>query len=113
MISRRPGSGHADQPGRKLITDIENADDNNEVVALQGNFADPWDAGEDARTFGREYCLRQWIVSPSREVTFEKMLEAVDRLASIILQFGVTVSESPMRCTGMPSSTFKCRCRSS
>lgn len=36
-------------------------------------------------TFGREYCVRQWIVSPSSDATFEKMLEAVDRLA---VEFG-------------------------
>jgi hypothetical protein len=79
---------------KKLIAHIENADDNEEVVALRGNFADLWDAREDARTFGREYCVRQWIVSPSREATFEKMLEAVDRLA---VEFGFNPAKALVR----------------
>ena len=79
---------------KKLIAHIENADDNEEVVALRGNFADLWDAREDARTFGREYCVRQWIVSPSRDATFEKMLEAVDRLA---VEFGFNPAKALVR----------------
>ncbi len=79
---------------KKLIAHIENADDNEEIVPLRGNVADLWDAREDARTFGREYCVRQWIVSPSREATFEKMLEAVDRLA---VEFGFDPTKTLVR----------------
>ena len=67
---------------KKLIAHVENADDNDEIVVLRGTTADLLDAREDARSFGREYCVRHWIVSPSREATFEKMLEAVDALAA-------------------------------
>jgi hypothetical protein len=67
---------------KRLLDHLENADDNEEVEALRGNFADLYDARQDARNFGREYCVRQWIVSPSRETSYAKMLEAVDRLAS-------------------------------
>lgn len=67
---------------KKLIAHLENADDNDEVVVLRGTAADLFDAREDARSFGREYCVRHWVVSPSRQVTFEKMLEAVDALAA-------------------------------
>jgi hypothetical protein len=66
---------------KRLLEHLENADDNDEVVALRGNCADLWDARADARAYGREFCVRQWIVSPSSDATFEKMLEAVDRLA--------------------------------
>ncbi|MGA2290123.1 hypothetical protein [Bradyrhizobium sp.] len=79
---------------KKLIAHIENADDNEEVVSLRGNFADLWDAREDARAFGREYCVRQWVVSPSRDATFDKMLEAVDRLA---VEFGFDPAKAVVR----------------
>ena len=79
---------------KKLIAHIENAEDNEEVVTLRGNFADLWDARDDARTFGREYCVRQWVVSPSNDATFEKMLEAVDRLA---VEFGFDPAKAVAR----------------
>lgn len=79
---------------KKLIAHIENAEDNEEVVTLRGNFADLWDARDDARAFGREYCVRQWVVSPSTDVTFEKMLEAVDRLA---VEFGFDPAKAVAR----------------
>jgi hypothetical protein len=79
---------------KKLLAHIENAEDNEEVVTLRGNFADLWDARDDARAFGREYCVRQWVVSPSNDTTFEKMLEAVDRLA---VEFGFDPAKAVVR----------------
>jgi hypothetical protein len=67
---------------KKLLEHLENADDNEEVVVLRGNAADLSDARGDSRAFGREYCLRQWIVSPKNATSDERLLESVDRLAS-------------------------------
>src|SRR4051812_29970276 len=67
---------------KKLIAHVENAEDNEEIVALRGTAADLFDARADARSFGREFCVRHWIVSPSRTATFEKMLGAVHGLAA-------------------------------
>ena len=70
---------------KKLLEHLENADDNEGVVVLRGNAADLSDARSDSRAFGREYCLRQWIVSPKGAASDERLLESVDRLA---LEFG-------------------------
>jgi hypothetical protein len=79
---------------KRLITHIENADDNEEVVALRGHFADILDARKDAQQFGREIAAVHWIISPARFATDENMLEAVDRLAT---EFGFDVSRAVVR----------------
>jgi hypothetical protein len=79
---------------KRLLDHLENADDNEQVEALRGNFADLYDARQDARNFGREFCVRQWIVSPSRETSYAKMLEAVDQLAS---EFGFNPARAVVR----------------
>jgi hypothetical protein len=78
----------------RLITHIEDADDNEEVVALRGHFADILDARTDARQFGREYAAVHWIISPARFATDEKMLEAVDRLG---VEFGFDAARAVVR----------------
>lgn len=67
---------------KKLLEHLENADDNEQVVVLRGNAADLSDARSDSRAFGREYCLRQWIVSPKCAASDERLLESVDRLGA-------------------------------
>jgi hypothetical protein len=67
---------------KKLLEHLENADDNEQVVVLRGNAADLSDARSDSRAFGREYCLRQWIVSPKGAANDERLLESVDRLGA-------------------------------
>ena len=67
---------------QKLLAHVENAEDNEEIVVLRGKAADLLDARADARSFGMEFCVRQWIVSPSRAASFETMLGAVDSLAA-------------------------------
>jgi hypothetical protein len=79
---------------KRLIAHIENADDNEEVVALRGHFADILDARTDARQFGREYAAVHWIISPARFATDENMLEAVDRLAA---EFGFDATRAVVR----------------
>jgi hypothetical protein len=79
---------------KRLIAHIENADDNEEVVALRGHFADILDARTDARQFGREYAAVHWIISPARFATDEQMLEAVDRLAA---EFGFDATRAVVR----------------
>jgi hypothetical protein len=79
---------------KRLIAHIENADDNEEVVALRGHFADILDARSDAQQFGREYAAVHWIISPERFATDERMLEAVDRLA---VEFGFDASRAVVR----------------
>jgi hypothetical protein len=79
---------------KRLIDHIENADDNEEVVALKGHFADILDARTDARQFGREYAAVHWIISPARFATDEQMLEAVDRLAA---EFNFDVNRAVVR----------------
>jgi len=79
---------------KRLIAHIENADDNEEVVALRGHFADILDARTDAQQFGREYAAVHWIISPARFATDENMLEAVDRLAA---EFGFDATRAVVR----------------
>lgn len=79
---------------KRLIEHIENADDNDEVVALRGTSADLLDARRDARSFGRQYCVRHWIVAPSKEVSFDKMLRAVEALA---VEFGFQAARAVVR----------------
>ena len=79
---------------KRLIAHIENADDNEEVVALRGHFADILDARTDARQFGREIAAVHWIISPARFATDEQMLEAVDRLAA---EFGFNGARAVVR----------------
>jgi hypothetical protein len=79
---------------KRLIAHIENADDNENVVALRGHFADILDARTDARQFGREIAAVHWIMSPARFATDEQMLEAVDRLAA---EFAFDVSRAVVR----------------
>jgi hypothetical protein len=67
---------------KKLLEHLENVDDNEQVVVLRGNAADLSDARSDSRAFGREYCLRQWIVSPKGAASDERLLESVDRLGA-------------------------------
>jgi hypothetical protein len=66
---------------KRLIEHVENAEDNEAVVAIRGNFADLWDARRDARRYGREYAVAHWILSPARFTTDEQMADAVERLA--------------------------------
>lgn len=79
---------------KRLIAHIENADDNEEVLALRGHFADILDARTDAWQFGREYAAVHWIISPARFATDEQMLEAVDRLAA---EFGFNGTRAVVR----------------
>jgi hypothetical protein len=79
---------------KRLIAHIENAEDNEEVVALRGHFADILDARTDARQFGREIAAVHWIISPARFATDEQMLEAVDRLAA---EFGFNGARAVVR----------------
>jgi len=79
---------------KRLIAHIENADDNEEVVALRGHFADILDARTDARQFGREIAAVHWIISPARFATDEQMLEAVDRLGA---EFGFNGARAVVR----------------
>jgi hypothetical protein len=79
---------------KRLIAHIENAEDNEEVVDLQGHFADILDARTDAQQFGREIAAVHWIISPARFATDEDMLEAVDRLAA---EFGFNKTRAVVR----------------
>ena len=79
---------------KRLIDHVENAEDNESVVALRGNYADLWDARRDARQYGREYAVAHWILSPAREVTDEQMAKAVDLLAK---EFGFDLSRAVVR----------------
>jgi hypothetical protein len=61
---------------------------------LRGTMADLLDARQDARSFGRQYCVRHWIVAPSQEASFQKMLEAVDALGA---EFGFNPARAVVR----------------
>jgi hypothetical protein len=76
---------------KRLLVHLQNGDDNDEVILLRGHIADLHDARADAHRFGREYCVRQWIAAPRREIGFSKMLEAVGHLAA---EFGFDPSRA-------------------
>lgn len=79
---------------KRVIAHVENADDNEAVVALRGTFADLWDARDDARRFGRQYAARHWIISPSHDSTDDEMMKAVDLLA---IEFGFDSKRAVVR----------------
>lgn len=59
---------------RRLIKHVTDGDDNELVELLQGNLAEPDDARADALRFGREFCVRSFVVSPERVLTMPQWL---------------------------------------
>lgn len=70
---------------KRALQHIQDGEDNDEVVLLRGNLADLEDARSDALQFGRQYCLRHWIASPSEVITPEQLDDLIQRLA---VEFG-------------------------
>lgn len=70
---------------KRALQHIQDGEDNDEVVLLRGNLADLEDARSDALQFGRQYCLRHWIASPSEVITPELLDDLIQRLA---VEFG-------------------------
>jgi hypothetical protein len=89
---------------KRLIAHIENADDNEEVVALRGHFADILDARTDAKQFGREYAAVHWIISPARFAT--------DKRAPVAAANKTKRPKSPLGSTSKAASTTARTCSS-
>ena len=70
---------------KRALAHIQDGEDNDEVILLRGNLADLEDARSDALRFGRQYCLRHWIISPGEEITLEQLEDLIERLA---VEFG-------------------------
>lgn len=66
---------------KRALAHICNSEDNDEVVLLRGNPADLDDARADALRFGKQYCVRHWIISPAQDITEEQLDELIERLA--------------------------------
>ncbi|MET4449498.1 hypothetical protein ABIB75_007812 [Bradyrhizobium sp. GM2.2] len=67
---------------KRALAHISNTEDNDEVVLLRGNPADLEDARADAMRFGRQYCVRHFILSPEQKVTEQQLDEALELLAA-------------------------------
>jgi hypothetical protein len=67
---------------QRLVDHLTNGDDNDAVELVRGSMADLKDWRDDALRFGREYCVRQWIYSPEREISGEQLDALIGWLAS-------------------------------
>ncbi|WP_271620651.1 relaxase/mobilization nuclease domain-containing protein [Bradyrhizobium sp. CCBAU 51745] len=67
---------------KRAIAHIRDGEDNDYVLLVRGNLADLEDARGDALRFGKQYCVRHWILSPDQTITSAQREEAIDRLAA-------------------------------
>jgi hypothetical protein len=67
---------------KRALAHICDGEDNDCVVLLRGNLADLEDTRCDALRFGRQYCVRHWILSPEQEITRAQLDDVISRLAA-------------------------------
>lgn len=71
-----------------LLRHLRNADDNEEVNAIQGTAQDMHDAVADAHRFGRTYCLRHWIIAPQLAIDADQFRQCAQAIAD---EFGFDI----------------------
>lgn len=64
-----------------LLRHLADGDDNEAAAVVAGTMADIRDCVEEARRFGRAYCIRHFIIAPGEDITAEQFGRAADMLA--------------------------------
>lgn len=71
-----------------LLRHLSNAEDNDDVVTIQGTAQDMRDAVADARRFGRTYSLRHWIIAPEIGIETDQFRDSAQAIAD---EFGFDI----------------------
>lgn len=71
-----------------LLRHLGNAEDNEEVIAVQGTEQDVRDAVADAKRFGRTYSLRHWIIAPEIAIENDQFRDSAQAIAD---EFGFDI----------------------
>lgn len=72
-----------------LLRHLGNAEDNEQVIAVQGTGQDLRDAVADAKRFGRTYCLRHWIIAPQIAIDTDKFRQCAQAITD---EFGFDIN---------------------
>lgn len=65
-----------------LLRHLVDGTDNEAITIVGGTMADMRDCVDEARRFGRSYCLRHFIIAPAQDMTRQQFKRAVDMLAT-------------------------------